>query len=256
MASGPVPTAKPVPAKAQPNAALPSETNIDLGCRGLPSDRSSALCAEWTAVDVSRDALRLSEASYWLSIVGAGLGFLTTVAALFAVVYAKKAFQSSEIDLRPWMQFGVENSWATGHQSGCTAAFKVTATNIGRTPAIDVSCIVESFRWNESVIKDRIIPFFNNELFAADRTQLVSLLPGETYVFNIESIVDDTIGTGGFTIGVKLGYRWPKGQRARSCRAYHTDYCWDDPKINPHSGDVAWPASEQRLYAAPVNVTS
>ncbi|MBD8550297.1 MULTISPECIES: hypothetical protein [unclassified Sphingomonas] len=256
VANAPAPTIQNSPAKVQATVAPLPQTKPDRGCLGKPSDRSSELCAQWSAVDVSAAALKWSEASFWLGIIGALLGLLTTVAAFLAARYAKKAFQAAEVDLRPWMQFSVEPGWASGYEAGYTAATVVKATNIGRTPAIDVSCIAETFRYDNRAVDDYFLPFFNSDVFTRQGSVTVSLLPGENYTFQVESVVpnDDTKRIP--TIGIKMGYRLPNGVRARTCRAYHTAYCWDDPNINPNTGDLRWPATEQRLYVAPVNVTT
>jgi hypothetical protein len=256
VANAAAPTIPNAPARVQPAVAPPPQSPPDKGCSGKPSDRSSELCAQWTAVDVSAAALKWSEASFWLGIFGALLGLLTTFAAIAAALYAKKAFQAAEVDLRPWMQFSVEPGWATGYDTGYSAATVVKAINIGRTPAIDVSCISETFRYDDRALEDHFLPFFNNDVFTNQDSVTVSLLPGETYTFQVESNVpnDDTKRIP--TVGIKMGYRLPNGVRAGTCRAYHTAYCWDDPNINPNTGDLRWPATEQRLYVAPVNVTT
>lgn len=251
---GPAVPVTPQPAKPQSvRSALSS--GPDKGCLGRPSDRSSALCAQWSAVDVSAAALKWSEASFWLSIIGALLGLLTTIAAFLAARYAKKAFEAAEIDLRPWLQFTIEPDWSSGREDGYTAAIMVKATNIGRTPAVDISCLSETHRYDDKVADNYFLPFFNSDVFADQNTELVSLLPGESYSFQVLSNVpnDDTKRIP--TIGIKLGYKWSNGKRGRTCRAFHSDYRWEGPTINPHTGNLQWHSTEQSFWVAPINVT-
>lgn len=255
LANAPATTDQNVPAKVQPISAPLPQPQPDKGCLGRPSDRSSELCAQWSAVDVSAAALKWSEASFWLGIIGAALGLLTTVAAFLAARYAKKAFEAAEIDLRPWLQFTIEPGWASGHDDGYTAAIVVKATNIGRTPATDISCLSETHRYDNKVVEDHFLPFFKSDVFTDQNTELVSLLPGESYKFQVLSNVPND-GTKRIpTIGIKLGYKWSNGKRARTCRAFHSDYRWEGPTINPNTGNLQWHSTEQRFWVAPVNVT-
>ncbi|RYF23519.1 MAG: hypothetical protein EOO77_01925 [Oxalobacteraceae bacterium] len=100
------------------------------------------------------------------------------------------------------------------------------------------------------------MPFFKSNIFEDANTELVSLLPGEEYSFQVTSTVpnDDTKRIP--TIAIKLGYRWPDGTRARTCRAYHSIYTWEDaPIVHPETGGLRWECTDQRLWVAPVNLT-
>lgn len=258
VANVPAPVIKSAPLKVLPAAATSrqSETPPDRGCVGKPSDRSSELCAQWSAVDVASVALKWSEASFWLGILGTFLGLLTTAAAFLAARYAKGAFQAAELDLRPWMQFDIQQGWTSGQADGYTVAIVIIAKNIGRTPAIDISCLSKTHRWDAWAKDKHIMPFFKDNVFEDANTELVSLLPGEEYRFQVLSSVpnDDTKRIP--TIAIKLGYRWPNGTRARTCRAYHSIYTWAEaPIVHPETGSLRWESTDQRLWVAPVNLT-
>ncbi|HEX8388154.1 MAG TPA: hypothetical protein VF636_03970 [Sphingomonas sp.] len=183
------------------------------------------------------------------------LGTLTTIAAFLAARYARGAFKAAETDLRPWIQFTVEPSWASGHPTGYIAAVVVRVKSIGRTPALEVSCISKTVRWDNQAKDEALLPFFLGNTFTNKDSEPVSLLPGEEYSFQVLSDVpnDDTKRIP--TIGVKVGYRWPDGRQARTCRAFHTIYEWGPQEANPSTGAPYYRSTASKFWAAPVNVT-
>lgn len=242
-------------ATARHSVAATRVIAADSGCSKQSPNRSSELCAQWAAVDAATQALKWSAASFWLGVAGAILGLLTTVAAFLAARYAKKAFEAAEIDLRPWMQFTIEPGWASGRDNGYTAAILVKAQNIGRTPAVDVSCLSETHRFDDKAIATKFLPFFSSDTFTDANTELVSLLPGESFTFQVLSNVENDDTKRIPTIGIKLGYKWSNGKRGRTCRAYFSDFTWGEPSVVPSTGNLRWDATETRLWVAPVNVT-
>ncbi|MET3612211.1 hypothetical protein ABID16_000516 [Rhizobium aquaticum] len=60
-------------------------------CRENEDNRSSDLCAQWKAADAAKASVDWARRSYFVSIGGTLIGFLTLVAAAAAAVFAKKA---------------------------------------------------------------------------------------------------------------------------------------------------------------------
>ncbi|HEU0066930.1 MAG TPA: hypothetical protein VFQ57_06790 [Sphingomonas sp.] len=99
------------------------------------------------------------------------------------------------------------------------------------------------------------MPFFTSNVFTDQNSELISLLPGESYTFQVLSNVpnDDTKRIP--TIGIKLGYRWSNGKRGRTCRAFYSNYDWGPQEVNPANGAPYWKSIGHKFWVAPVNVT-
>jgi hypothetical protein len=67
------------------------EQQTDTGCKAGQDRRESDLCAQWKAADAAHASAVWAEYTYWLGVVGLGIGFLTLLAAGAAAKFARDA---------------------------------------------------------------------------------------------------------------------------------------------------------------------
>lgn len=107
-------------------------------------DSNDDLCAQWKAADAAAEAASYAAPLYWLSVLGAVIGFLTAVFAGGAAWFAKRAADaaraqlahteySTERQLRAYV--GATGLHMTGVAPGSSPVFHYTLKNTGQTPA-------------------------------------------------------------------------------------------------------------------------
>lgn len=121
----------------------PDPSHLTKPCEKGQDDRSSDLCAQWKAADSAYEAAVWSRRTGWFTGLGLIVGSITTVAAIAAAIFAKKAAgharQSVEAD-RAWVSYSGSGVGPFVGAIGETQvskgfALQIVFTNIGHTPA-------------------------------------------------------------------------------------------------------------------------
>lgn len=105
-------------------------------------DSNDDLCAQWKAADAAAEAASYAAPLYWLSVVGAVIGFLTAIFAGGAALFAKRAADAARAQLdgleRPFVFLSLSPD--SGFTGPMTKAWvfkaQLVGTNFGRSPAI------------------------------------------------------------------------------------------------------------------------
>jgi hypothetical protein len=129
------------------------EQQTDTGCKAGQDRRESDLCAQWKAADAAHASAVWAEYTYWLGVVGLGIGFLTLLAAGAAAKFARDAATETKRGAdaadntlrsnRAWLvvdhpNFGVRHRPGQDPPPIVGLQVSLTLKNTGQSPA--VSC--------------------------------------------------------------------------------------------------------------------
>lgn len=158
---------EPNSAKGDTNAGSPSvfivekaneRPKLNEPCEPGDDDRQSDLCAQWKAADAAYEAALWNGRAYWLGVAGLVVGIVTFASAFAAARYAKRAAEeakrtadeaSAANALAQKSHIESERAWITTEiifeadtrvtDDALSLEISIWNTNIGRTPALDVS---------------------------------------------------------------------------------------------------------------------
>ncbi|HYI40433.1 MAG TPA: hypothetical protein VE053_08960 [Allosphingosinicella sp.] len=199
--------------------------------------QSNDLVQQTRAADSATAQAFLAEKVAWMVLVGTLGGFWTLAAAAAAAIYARSAAMAANLSLshatdttedemRPWLQLDVAPDLFELEREQALAAFEITLSNLGKLPARVVYAEGQIFNFDPELVEVR--EYFASADFC--KSQIRTILPhgkvkllGTTPSLARDKIViSDTDGQAQVhtVLAVKVVYQWGNRREGRTCQAY------------------------------------